>query len=204
MKIIIHRGIVTNKVYENTYFAIKRALKDRESFGVEFDVRLTKDNKIVLSHNSIIEGNVIEHSTYREIISKKYLDTLDKILTINTKKLLLIDIKTSKNYKVFADILLKELKDEKKKIYLTSFDRKIINYLRPKTSFKTGITYTYYRKNDYDFVSINHNFITKDRLKNIKNREIFLWTIDSDKERQKIERLFNGEDNLYLIMDKKE
>lgn len=80
MKYVIHRGITNKYIKENSYCAIKRALMDVNSSGVEFDIRLTKDNVIVLSHDSID----IESSNYSDIIKKKYLSTLDVILGINT------------------------------------------------------------------------------------------------------------------------
>ena len=43
MKNIIHRGITSKNIKENSYLAIKKAIKDKESIGVEFDIRLTKD-----------------------------------------------------------------------------------------------------------------------------------------------------------------
>lgn len=52
MKYIIHRGITSSSIKENSYLAIKKALGDPSSSGVEFDIRLTKDKRIVLSHNS--------------------------------------------------------------------------------------------------------------------------------------------------------
>ena len=68
MKNIIHRGITSKNIKENSYLAIKKAIKDKESIGVEFDIRLTKDKKIVLSHNSLINLNVIEELN----IDRKY------------------------------------------------------------------------------------------------------------------------------------
>ena len=50
MKNIIHRGITSKNIKENSYLAIKKAIKDKESIGVEFDIRLTKDKKIVLKY----------------------------------------------------------------------------------------------------------------------------------------------------------
>ena len=114
MKYVIHRGITNKYIKENSYCAIKRALMDVNSSGVEFDIRLTKDNVIVLSHDSID----IESSNYSDIIKKKYLSTLDVILGINTKKILLIDIKVRNNYKRFAKRIIKYLDDiNNKNIY---------------------------------------------------------------------------------------
>ena len=73
MKYIIHRGITSKNIKENSYMAIKKALKDKESIGVEFDIRLTKDHKIVLSHNSIANLNVIEETTYNDLIKNSKL-----------------------------------------------------------------------------------------------------------------------------------
>ena len=86
MKYIIHRGITSKKNSDNSYMAIKRALFDKESIGVEFDIRLTKDKKIVLSHDSVLGINYIENMNYKDIIKHKYLTTLDKILDIDTDK----------------------------------------------------------------------------------------------------------------------
>ena len=72
MKNIIHRGITSKNIKENSYLAIKKAIKDKESIGVEFDIRLTKDKKIVLSHNSLINLNVIEETNYSELITVTY------------------------------------------------------------------------------------------------------------------------------------
>ena len=123
MKNIIHRGITSKNIKENSYLAIKKAIKDKESIGVEFDIRLTKDKKIVLSHNSLINLNVIEETNYSELIKNNYLTTLDKILDIDTNKIFLIDIKTNNNYKVFSDILMNTINKYNKNIYLPEVQR---------------------------------------------------------------------------------
>lgn len=139
MKYIIHRGITSKKNSDNSYMAIKKAIFDKESIGVEFDIRLTKDNKIVLSHDSVLGINYIENMYYRDIIKYKYLTTLDKILDINTDKILLIDIKVNNNYKLLGDTLLDTLKNTDKNIYLMSFNRMIIKYLNKKTRYNKGM-----------------------------------------------------------------
>ena len=140
MKYIIHRGITSKQNKENSYLSIKKALLNKDSLGVEFDIRLTKDYKIVLSHNSNIDGNIIENMNYIDLIKIKYLTTLDKILDINSNKIFLIDIKTNNNYKVFGDKLLELVNNCNKNIYLASFDKKIIKYLNTKykKSIKIG------------------------------------------------------------------
>lgn len=204
MKYIIHRGITSNRFKENSYTAIKRALIDKSSLGVEFDIRLAKDDKIVLSHDNIINFNYIENMNYNDIIKNKYLTTLDKVLTINTDKILLIDIKVNNNYKKFGNLLLKELDKYERNIYLASFNKKVIKYLGKKTKYKKGIITLNYKKNNNDFVVINYNTISSKKINDIKNKEIFIWTIHNDKDLEKVKNKFSNIDNFYLIIDKEE
>ena len=204
MKYIIHRGITSNRFKENSYIAIKRALIDKSSLGVEFDIRLAKDDKIFLSHDNIINFNYIENMNYNDIIKNKYLTTLDKVLTINTDKILLIDIKVNNNYKKFGNLLLKELDKYEKNIYLASFNKKVIKYLRKKTKYKKGIITLNYKKSNNDFVVINYNTISSKKINDIKNKEIFIWTIHNNNDLEKVKNKFSNIDNFYLIIDKEE
>lgn len=202
MKYIIHRGIISKDIKENSYTAIKKALKDNESMGVEFDIRLTKDKKIVLSHNSIVNLNVIEETTYSDLIKNNYLTTLDKILDIDAKKIFLIDIKTNNNYKVFGDVLMNIINKYDKNIYLASFDKNIIKYIKSK--YKKGIITLLYRRNNYDFIITNYKLISNNKIKKIKDNEIFLWTIHNNNELEEIKNKFSNIEDYYIIKDKKE
>ncbi len=204
MKIIIHRGITSKKVKENSYIAIKRALNDHTTSGAEFDIRLTKDKKIVLSHNSIVNGMTIEKNNYQDIIKNSYLDTLDKILLLDTTKILLIDIKEKNNYKSLANTLLKELDNTNRNIYLMSFDKKIIKYLNKRTKLKKGLLSIYYQKNKYDFLTANYNFVSSKKIIKEKEKEIFLWTIDNTRELKKIANKYDTNSNVYAIVNKEE
>ena len=202
MKYIIHRGITSKNIKENSYLAIKKAIKDKESIGVEFDIRLTKDHKIVLSHNSLINLNVIEETNYSDLIKNNYLTTLDKILDIDTNKIFLIDIKTNNNYKVFSDILMNTLNKYNKNIYLASFDKNIIKYIKSK--YKKGIITLLYRRNNYNFIITNYKLISNNKIKKIKDKEIFLWTIHNNIELEEIKNKFSNIGDYYIIKDKKE
>lgn len=202
MKYIIHRGITSKNIKENSYLAIKKAIKDKESIGVEFDIRLTKDKKIVLSHNSLINLNVIEETNYSDLIKNNYLTTLDKILDIGTNKIFLIDIKTNNNYKVFGDILMNTLNKYNKNIYLASFDKNIIKYIKSK--YKKGIITLLYKRNNYNFIITNYKLISNNKIKKIKDKKIFLWTIHNNNELEEIKNKFSNIDDYYIIKDKKE
>ena len=201
MKYIIHRGITSKDIKENSYIAIKKALKDKESIGVEFDIRLTKDHKIVLSHNSLINLNVIEETTYSDLIKNNYLTTLDKILDIEANKIFLIDIKTNNNYRVFGNVLMNTINKYDKNIYLASFDKNIIKYIKSK--YKRAIITLLYRRNTYDFIITNYKLISNNKIRKIKDKEIFLWTIHNNNELEEIKNKFSNIDNYYIIKDKK-
>lgn len=203
MKYIIHRGITSSSIKENSYLAIKKALGDPNSSGVEFDIRLTNDKRIVLSHNSLIHLNSIENLNYNDIIKHTYLTTLDKILEIDSSKIMLIDVKTRNNYKVFGDVLIEYLKNTNKNIYIASFDRRFIRYLKKKIKYKCGVIYVYYRRNNYKFNLINYKFITNKRIKKINNKEIFLWTISDNNELKIVKEKFSNYNDYFIIMDKK-
>ena len=177
MKYIIHRGITSKKNSDNSYMAIKRALFDKESIGVEFDIRLTKD---------------------------KYLTTLEKILNIDTDKILLIDIKVNNNYKLLGDILLDILKNTDKNIYLMSFNKKIIKYLNKKTKYKKGIISFFYRYNKYPLTILNYKTVSNKKLKRIKNKEIFFWTFKNIYEANKLSKKIDNNSLYYYIINKEE
>ena len=141
---------------------------------------------------------------YNDIIKNKYLTTLDKVLTINTDKILLIDIKVNNNYKKFGNLLLKELDKYERNIYLASFNKKVIKYLGKKTKYKKGIITLNYKKSNNDFVVINYNTISSKKINDIKNKEIFIWTIHNDNDLEKVKNKFSNIDNFYLIIDKEE
>lgn len=204
MKYIIHRGITSKTNKDNSYLAIKKALLDSTSLGVELDIRLTKDNIIVLSHNSIINTNYIENMTYKEIIKNKYLTTLDRILDINTTKMLLLDIKVNNNYKKFANTLLDKINNLDKNIYLMSFNKKIIKYLYRRTNYPLGLISFIYKKNKYPITILNNKTIKDKTLKKIKNKEIFLWTFNNTKEIQNISKKISNINSYYLITNKEE
>lgn len=197
MKYIIHRGITSKDIKENTFTSIKRALIDTTTSGVEFDIRLTRDNIIVLSHNSYN----IEKMTYNDILRKRYVCTLDNILSINTSKILLIDIKVKNNYKRFAKVLIKYLHNNKdKNIYLASFNKKIIKYLKKRTNYKLGYITFKNTKNNNSFEVINYITSNNNNINKYPNKEIFLWTIHNlEEEKLVLEKFPNT--NYYIIKD---
>ena len=82
-----------------------------------------------------------------------------------------------------------------KNIYLASFDKNIIKYIKSK--YKKGIITLLYRRTNYKLISNN-------KIKKIKDKEIFLWTIHNNNELEEIKNKFSNIDDYYIIKDKKE
>ncbi len=203
---------------ENTYLALKKALYNKDIAGIEFDIRLTVDNKIVLSHDSLInmnsDGNgILETKTLSELKTynfgtkiKQTITTLDKILDINSNKIFLIDIKPNHNEKVFAKVLYDYLLPYKdKNIYLASFNKKILRELK-KIDNKLNIGGIYlfnFKLNNYDFYVLRHNYIKEKIILKIfkEKKDLFLWTINSNKDIDILKNKINNLDDIYLICD---
>lgn len=217
-KIIAHRGIYNNKIKENTYLAIFNAFNNKYIYGVEFDIRLTKDNKIVIIHDKTINRTsngigIVENMTLKELQkynfgSKNFyqvVPTLEKILEINTNKLFLIEIKVSNNSKLFSKILLDILdKYKNKKIYLMSFNKDILNIIRSNNkNLNIGLIYltNNIKSYKYNFYVLYDKFINKDLINNLinRNKEIFIWTINNKKELSKIKKKINNISTIYFI-----
>lgn len=189
---ISHRGNGKHNYKENTQEAILEVLKEDIS-GVEFDVRITKDNELVLAHDPIFNGKIISLSNLNEL----NIQTLESLLKkIKTDKIILIEIKSELgNYKNISDRLINIINKHSLNIYISSFNKKIIDYL--KKYEKVGLIIGYYINkkniiNDYNF-NIVHYFY-KDVIS--KNKTTFIWTIN-DKNKLK-----NINKNFYIITDK--
>lgn len=207
-KIIAHRGKTNKKVKENTYLAIINALNDYNIDGVEFDIRLTLDNKIVLSHDSNIirtsngigkiENMNLKNLQKYNFGSKNFyqtIPTLDKILNIKTNKILLIEVKVNNNIKKFSKVLISLLKDYNlDNIYITSFNKKFLKTLK-KTNINIGplIINNNIKNKRFNFYVLNYLTFKDKTIKKLKlkNKKIFIWSL--------IDKNIDEYDDLYLI-----
>lgn len=72
LNIISHRGFSSIEI-ENSEKAIEKGFESKCSDGVEVDVRLTKDDYIILSHNKVVKGiGNVEEKNFVDIKNKKY------------------------------------------------------------------------------------------------------------------------------------
>ena len=105
MKIISHRGNNLSKYKGNSKEAILEALNTSYIDGVEFDVRITKDKKIVIIHDMVIDfvsdgSGFVKNMNYKKLLKYNFGDfqykskiaTLDEVLSlIHSQKIILIE-----------------------------------------------------------------------------------------------------------------
>lgn len=182
-KLIKHRGIHNKKIKENSYEGILLALNSDKYVGVEFDIRETLDNEIILFHNGVYNNKLISNTLYKEL--PKYVPKLEDILSINSDKIFLIEIKNIEhNFDKFLNILHKY---KNKNIYVMSFYLNNIKKINIKDRpYKIGILNYILNTNDYikelDFICILNSLINKEVLDKLKNKQVFSYGIKEKKK----------------------
>lgn len=146
--IIAHRGIT--KIYnDNSLSSLLEIKKIKTNFklGIEFDIQITKDNKIILYHDEFVMSGRVNDYTFFEI--KKYNNNIIKLEELlnefnNTEYLLDIEIKCYNSndiinninlvidlvdkyninyfYSSFSFDIVKKIKEKEKVIYFISED----------------------------------------------------------------------------------
>lgn len=143
MKIILaHRGVI-KKNKENTLSSLKAIKKYSNTtdigFGVEFDINLTSDYKLILYHDECVKGTEkkITNFTYTELKSlDNELTLLEEVLNEfdETNYILDIELKEYPLDKInFCNIFIELVSRYKQLNYFTSsFDKSIVEYLKNK------------------------------------------------------------------------
>jgi len=175
-KLISHRGIYNKCIKENSYDAIKKALDSDKYIGVEFNIRETLDNELILFHNATYNSKLVSKTYYKEM--PKYVPRLQDILKINSNKIFLIEIKNiNNNYDKFINMLKKY---PNKNIYVMSFSNRTIKKIDVKNrNYKIGvlnyILNTNYELKKLDFVAILNSLLKDDIVNKLKELEIFSY-----------------------------
>lgn len=184
MHLIAHRGLYNDEIKENTIEAYLNAIKQGYD-GIELDIRLTKDNKIVCIHDKLInrtsngKGN-INNYTYKELLKynfgskkiKSKIPLLETVINKISNKVIIIEIKEEIYIKDIEKILEKNKTNE---YYLCSFNKKYVDFKKNNMYKKGVINYVFNSKIDlkeYDFVLILENLFTDNINKYLKSINI--------------------------------
>ena len=187
-----HRGAPDLKT-ENTVESFNLAI-DLGLDGIELDVMLSKDKKIIIFHDNVIENLFISELTYDQIkLYNPDIPLLEDLIKNIYKKNIIINIEIKSNH-FFSDGIEQQLiqliykYDIQSKIILSSFDVlvllriKLINY-NLRLGFiidKNNIIKFYAAKilKPYS-IHLNIDFLNNKIVSNFKhlNFKIYIWTV---------------------------
>lgn len=226
INLIAHRGNNNHEYKENTINAILASLNKDYIKGVELDVRLTKDKKIVVIHDYTINrtsngSGIVKNMTLKDL--RKYnfgtknkpdmIPLLDEVLKkIRSDKIIVIELKTE-----FDDVIeisnrvIKIVKKYPKlNIYLTGFSHKLTSYIKEKEpNLKIGfaniiVTNKTNFDDSYDAHFINYKFFNNYETE----KPLFFWTINktdffNEKKNVITNNMYFVTDIAYLLKDRK-
>ena len=175
---IAHRGLYDDNIKENTIEAFDNAFNNGYQ-GIEFDVRLTKDNIPVVLHDSFLSRvfgikGLLKNFTYQELRNKNIdIPKLEDVINRYQNKVMIIELKEK------IDIT-KYLENPKNDYYISSFNYDYVSYLKKSTNYKLGvINYVLNSGVDYsklDFIMILDS-IYNQKLFKFKELEIVIYGV---------------------------
>lgn len=176
--LIAHRGKVDSINKENTIEAFKAAINDIKYDGFELDIRETKDKKIVVVHDFVVDNKLIKRVNYKEL-ERYNIPLLESVLKLDTEKIIMIEIKDPNMDIAALSKLLEKYQD--KKIYLMSFyNNTIKEFLKLSHTCKCGIlNYGFnheYSYNEYDFICILDFSLTDNIIDYFRRRRIEVFS----------------------------
>ena len=218
--VIAHRGIFDNKIVpENSLRAFEKAI--RKKYIIELDVHLTKDKKIVVFHDDVLDRMTnkkgkIKTYTMEELSNTKLLNTgytipsLKEVLNlVNGKVPLLIEMKYDNKSFELPRLLIKELKDYNGLVAIQSFDPFLVSYFRfHKNNYLRGLlidrkiaSHILFLKfgiliSKPSFLSVQKSLYNNKEINKYKNKKnIISWTM---KSKEDIDKYKDKYDNLIV------
>ncbi len=199
---IIHRGLAKKKFKENTLSAFRYCFNQK--FGIETDLHVTKDNKIICFHDFNLKrkfkvNKLIKNLSFNEInkIAKNYgyyIPELKELINISKNRhYLMLEVKSS-----FSKANLLQLINQTKKLKyfsITSFnENNIKNIYKLKKKINLGLCFAstssiekIIRKSKLKHIKIlvmEKKFLSKKKL-NVIRKPIYFYTAKSKEIRNK-------------------
>lgn len=172
-KLQCHRGYWVDGLQQNTLASIQKAHEMGFEMS-EFDVRITKDERVILFHDDFIGSKKVSEMTLAEVETYQKVDHFESVLLwfVQTKKYFLnVEIKSKFIFnrtleKKVLDLILKyKLED---RILISSFNPLSLNFFRRQyPQILRALLLTYGNQS-------GNNFLIKSQLLNILAQPHFL------------------------------
>lgn len=213
MRFIAHRGNDNHNYKENTKEALLWCLRQDYIDGVELDIRLTKDKKFIIYHNTTISelginrifiaNEKLERLTKINFGTKEkpyYLSSLEEFLeSLETDKLILLDIKKEiGNIEEELELLRKVcITYSHLNIFICSFCYELVKLSTNMCKFPIGLLISDIINKNKDYSDISFLSVSKGAFPDISSsKKRFVWTINKKKDLKKEYK------NMYIITDK--
>ena len=204
--LLIHRGLAKKTFNENTLKSFKYCFQ--RNFGIETDLQLTKDNKIICFHDFNLKKKFkinknINNINYKDLFNiskknKKPIPLLSDLVKLSkNKRFLMLEVKPFLEENKI-EFLLKEV-SKLKKFSITSFKEKnIVNLYKKNKSLNLGLlvpsTFNFKKillkskKKHIKFFVLEKKFLKEKRLIKIK-KKIYFYTIKKSADFKKYKKL---------------
>ena len=205
---VAHRGLHNSQLPENSVSAFKNAIDN--DFAFELDVHLTKDGKVLVSHDSDLKRmcnkeGVIEELTLEEIKADyklpngETLPTLQEVLTITDEKVpIVIELKpyaNTKNYKVLAKKVLELLRNVRNKgnfIIISFYPQCLLPFKKHEfvrcLLVDSKNRWTFIFRHFFEGLDLEYTLLKEIKYqKSFKKYFIMAWTIESVEELESVE-----------------
>lgn len=209
MKLIAHRGKLSKNDVGNSKQSLLNALSKSYVEGIECDVRLTKDLKVVVLHDPIIDFvsdgiGIVKYMTMKELkqyqFGKESILTLEELLKIiHNDKMICIELKEDR--KELVDNVIKIIeKYSKLNIIIISFWYSSLKYLKKiKPTIKVGLLIGYSLNNNRIYNHFDYNFFSYYYIEQIgMNKKIGFFTIN---QKAQLLKLLEKRKDIYIITD---
>ena len=201
LKGICHRGLHNSEFIENGLKAFQNALE--HNMAIELDIHLTKDNELVVIHDSKLERvtgkkGIVEDLTLKELkdnyklLNGETIPSLDEVLTLTNEKIpLVIELKVfRKNYVSLAKKLKEKLNNyvkNKGNYLLISFDPRALFQFRKEgyvrqllVTSEPKYRYIYHFRHFFEGVDLDYKLFEKKGVRNYCKKHFSnVWTIES-------------------------
>ena len=201
-----HRSKNNHNFKDNSKEAILNVLNKEYISGIEIDIRLTKDKKVIVYHDPVIviknKIKIINETNLIDLI-KVNIYTLSEILnSIKTDKTIILEIKyENKLNKKDADYFIKEIKKYNYlNLYVCSFNTKLMKYIKKNYNGKCGIIIGSVINKCKCFNFLDFNLIKYGLFRKIPKKETFIWTINDVNKLKRLTK--NNKKILNIITDK--
>ena len=219
--IIAHRG-APGYVKENTIESFEKAMALGADM-IEFDVRRTKDNVLIVYHDGLIQGKPIKGLTYEEVsqIARNQgfdIPTVEEVLKCSRGKIKLdVELKEEGFEKEIVELLSRYFKEDQ--FVITSFNDSSLKSIKDNyPEIKVGLLLGKFKppllmriseffpmkrckKANADFLVAHWKLLRVGFLERAQrsHKPVFVWTVNDEKMMWK---LFNDKRVYAIITDK--